>query len=240
MKNIIRECANPEFEFYFDDDGFNEKGGDWNYTLFILTDDYYGYSHHYNGLNIQEYKRIKEQMEAILEGFEDVEDRGNYADFSGFSSYKEAMEWNGIEYNSIKCHRLKEWAKNADVDDTDDFADFLTIITGEKWNCIRVNGYCQGDFADVVYCGKYYPGKSAQIAGELYIGCGKEFQVIDVDEDGEETDCVCGYYVADCEAWKDEDIKKIVCEEAGIDPDETQLELIDGYSTHTTYNYRFA
>lgn len=240
MKNIIRECANPEFEFYFDDDGFNEKVGDWNYTLFILTDDYYGYSHHYNGLNIQEYKRIKEQMEAILEGFEDVEDRGNYADFSGFSSYKEAMEWNGIEYNSIKCHRLKEWAKNADVDDTDNFADFLTIITGEKWNCIRVTGYCQGDFADVVYCGKYYQGKSAQIAGELYIGCGKEFQVIDIDENGEEADCICGYYVADCEAWKDEDIKAIVCKQAGIDPDETQLELIDGYSTYTTYSYRMA
>jgi hypothetical protein len=240
MKNIIRECANPEFEFYFDCDCFNENAGNWNYTLFILTDDYYGYSHHYNGLNIQEYKRIREKMEAILEGFEDVEDRGNYADFSGFSSYKEAMEWNGIEYNSIKCHRLKEWAKNADVDDLDDFSDFLTIITGEKWNCIRVTGYCQGDFADVVYCGKYYPDKSAQIAGELYIGCGKEFQVIDVNEDGEETDCICGYYVADCQAWNDEDIKAIVCNDACIDPDETQLELIDGYSTHTTYNYRFA
>jgi hypothetical protein len=135
---------------------------------------------------------------------------------------------------------LKEWAKNADVDDLDDFSDFLTIITGEKWNCIRVTGYCQGDFADVVYCGKYYPDKSAQIAGELYIGCGKEFQVIDVNEDGEETDCICGYYVADCQAWKDEDIKAIVCNDACIDPDETQLELIDGYSTHTTYNYRFA
>ena len=239
MKNIIRECANPEFEFYFDCDCFNENAGDWNYTLFILTDDYYGYSHHYNGLNIQEYKRIKEKMETILEGFEDVED--GVIDYDGKPiTYKQIMEDENIDYNSIKCHGLKEWAKNADVDDMDDFADFLTIITGEKWNCIRVTGYCQGDFADVVYCGKYYPGKSAQIAGELYIGCGKEFQVIDVDEDGKETDCVCGYYVADCEAWKDEDIKETVCEQAGIDPDETQLELIDGYSTYTTYSYRIA
>lgn len=239
MKNIIRECANPEFEFYFDDDGFNEKGGDWNYTLFILTDDYYGYSHHYNGLNIQEYKRIKEKMEAILEGFEDVED--GVIDYDGKAiTYKQIMEDENIEYNSIKCHRLKVWSKDADIDNIDDFADFLTITTGEKWNCIRVTGYCQGDFADVVYCGKHYPGKSAQIAGELYIGCGKEFQVIDVNEDGEETDCVCGYYVADCQAWKDEDIKAIVCNDACIDPDETQLELIDGYSTYTTYSYRMA
>lgn len=237
MKNIIRECANPEFEFYFDDDGFSEKGGDWNYTLFILTDDYYGYSHHYNGLNIREYKRIKEKMEAILKGFEDVED--GVIDYDGKAiTYKQIMEDANIDYNSIKCHRLKVWSKDANIDDTDDFADFLTIITGEKWNCIRVTGYCQGDFADVVYCGKHYPGKSAQIAGELYIGCGKEFQVIDVDEDGEETDCVCGYYVADCEAWKDEDIKAIVCKQAGIDPDETQLELIDGYSTQTIYSYK--
>lgn len=239
MKYIIRECANPEFEFYFDCDCFSEAAGDWNYTLFILTDDYRGYSHHYNGLNIQEYKKIKEQMEAILEGFEDADN--GIVDYDGKPiTYKQVMEDANIDYNSTKCHKLKVWSKDANIDDVDDFADFLTITTGEKWKCIRVNGYCQGDFAEVVYCDKYYSDKEARINGELYIGCGKEFQVIDINEDGEEADCDSGYYVADCQAWRDEDIKTVVCEQVGISPDEAQLELIDGYSIHTIYSYRMA
>lgn len=239
MKHIIRECSNPDFEFYFDGDTFNENAGNWNYTLFILIDDHCRYSHNYNGLNIQEYKRIREKMKAILEGFEDVED--GVIDYDGKAiTYKQIMKDENIDYNSTKCHKLKIWSKDANIDDMNDFSEFLSIITGEKWNCIRVNGYCQDDCADVVYCEMYHPDKSAQIAGELYIGCGKEFQVIDVDEDGEETNCVYGYYVADCQVWKDEDIKAIVCNDACIDPDEIQLELIDGYSTYRTYNYRIA
>lgn len=243
MKHIIRECSYPEFEYYFDTDYFSEAGGDYNYTLFIFTDDYYGYCHHYNGLNVKEYKIVRERMEAIIDGFEEVKE--GYTNYDGDKiTYKEVMEDNNIEYNSMKCHRLKIWANDANIDDLNDFAEFLTIITGEKWNCERVCGYCQGDFADVVYCVKHYPDKQARIAGELYIGCGKEFKVIDVeiDENGEvnETDIVSGYYVADCEACKDEDYKRLVCDQAEIDEDETQLELIDGYSTYTTYSYRMA
>lgn len=46
--------------------------------------------------------------------------------------------------------------------------------------------------------------------------------------------------MADCEAWTDEQYKKIVCEWAGIEPGETELQMIDGYSVRTVYNYRTA
>lgn len=72
------------------------------------------------------------------------------------------------------------------------------------------------------------------------MGCGKEFCVIDVDEDGNETDKCYGYIIADCQAWKDEDYKRLVCEWAGIDEEETRLEMIDGSTTQTIYSYRVA
>jgi len=53
-------------------------------------------------------------------------------------------------------------------------------------------------------------------------------------------DSCYGYIVADCQARRDEDYKKIVCEWAGIAEDETQLEMIDSYTTYTHANYRIA
>ena len=67
IKNIIRECSpeTAELSFYFDDDGLTEKGGDYCYNLFIVMQDRHGIS----GFNMDEYKRVKETAENILEGF---------------------------------------------------------------------------------------------------------------------------------------------------------------------------
>lgn len=59
-------------------------------------------------------------------------------------------------------------------------------------------------------------------------------------ENGKEEDAVYGYIVADCEALNDEDYKKLVCDWACIDPEETQLEMISGYQTITKCSYRVA
>ena len=79
----------------------------------------------------------------------------------------------------------------------------------------------------------------------------KEFCVIEIEdyqapetEDEEATytekESCYGFFVADCEAWKDEDYKRIVCEWEGIDPEETQLEMIESSRTTTIYTYRTA
>ena len=44
--------------------------------------------------------------------------------------------------------------------------------------------------------------------------------------------------MADCQAWKDEDCKKLVCEWEGIPEDETELQMVDGYTVSTIYSYR--
>lgn len=234
IKNIIREVA-PEacdFSFYFDCDGLSGRGDEYYNTLFIVSRDRWGRID--GGINTEEYERVQREAENIIDSFERV--GGGMYDFI---SYKEAMEYVGVPYNSRKCHALKEWAKTADAYKAEAVSEYLTITTGKKWAVSSAHGYCQGDYVEMVYCPERYPD-GVQNYGEIWMGCGKEFCVIDVDEDGNETDECYGYIIADCQAWRDEDYKRIVCEWAGINEDETRLEMIDGQNTYTTYSYRVA
>ena len=145
----------------------------------------------------------------------------------------------GITYNSRKCHALKELFKDFDANEPKDIATYLTITTGKTWATSSARGYCQGDYVDIVYCADRYKN-GVKNYGEIWLGCAKEFEVIDLDENGEEVDACGGYIVADCEAWRDEDYKRRICEWARIAPEETQLEMIDGARTYTEYSYRAA
>lgn len=231
-KYIVREVG-PEacyFDFYFDDEGLTEASGDFCNTLFIVQDDGWG---RISGFNIERYKEVKSKAEDLIEAFE------NIGDYYGYSSYKEAMEDLGIPYNSRKCHTLKEWAKNADAEDTDDIAAFLTITTGKEWDTASAHGYSQGDYVEIVYCPEMYPN-GVKHYGEVWLGAAKEFCVIWLDENGEESDSCYGYIIADCQASDDADYKRLVCELAGIPEAETQLEMIDDLCITTHYTYRTA
>lgn len=234
MKHIIREVA-PEFaelSFYFDDDGLTEKGGEYCYNLFIVNRGRGWVS----GFNIDEYKRLCKQAEELLDGFSDVDDGCTFWDGEKMT-YKQVMKDADLAYNSTLCHKLRQWAQTADYDDPETIAAFLTVTTGKRWACDGVSGYCQGDYVDVIYCPEHYRD-GARKYGEVWLGCAKEFTVIDLDGDGEEADCVGGYIVADCEARDDEDYKRIVCDWAEIDAEDTTLEMIDGQQTYTKYSYR--
>lgn len=229
IKHIIREVA-PEcsdFRFYFEDDGLTSASGDFCNNLFILGGRCCG------DFNMTEYKDIQNTMRGIIDGFSDVAE--GYKDY--FQSYKAVMDYYKVPYASRRCHDLKQWAPNGDEDDPESVALYLTIVTGKKWDVVGVCGYCQGDYVQVIYCEGFHERKQAEAYGGIWMGCGKEFCVIDVDEDGNETDKCYGYIIADCQAWKDEDYKRLVCEWAGINEEETRLEMIDGSTTQTIYSY---
>ena len=231
---IVREYP-PEscvLSWAFEDDGLTEAGGDWNYNLFVVADNGWG---RLSGFNIETYEGIRKGAEELLDGFGWADEKAT--DYDGKRiTYKSVMEDYRIPYNPRKCHALKEWAKSADNLDADDIAEYLTITTGKKWRRIGVHGYCQGDYVDVVYCEGFH--ENPKYYGECWLGCAKEFSVNYLDENGEEEDSVGGYIVADCQAWRDEDYKRLVCEWAGIPEDETELQMIDGFHTYTKYDYR--
>ena len=232
MKHIIREvpAEYAEFDLYFDDDGLTSASGDFCNNLFIVCNDGWG---RISGFNIEEYKNMQKEAEFIIDSFD------NIGGWYGYSSCKEAMESCGIEYNPRKCHLLKEWQKSADECKPESIAEYLTITTGKEWSVKSARGYCQGDFAQILYCPERYKD-GVEVYGDVFFGCAKEFVVIDLDENGEEADSVGGYIVADCQANADEDYKRIVCEWAEIDENETVLEMIDGQRTVTQYTYRTA
>ena len=237
IKNIIREVPGEQAELsmYFDGDCFNENAGDYGYTLFIISKLGYG---RLGGLNIDEYKRVQDEAQELLDNFEWVDDEK--PDYQGnIYCDEQALNDAGIGYTSHKCHLLREWAKDADIDKPESIAAYLSITTGKTWEVSSAYGYCQGDYVQIVYCKQYYP-ENVEKYGEIWLGAAKEFCVIDLDENGEEADSCYGFIVADCEARGDDDYKRLVCEWAGIKSEETRLEMIDGYHTYTKYEYRTA
>ena len=230
MKHIIREIEpeNAELQLYFDGDTFTGNAGNYCYNLFILSFDH----GRVYGFNSDEYERIQSQATELADQFTDIKD--------GYitCSYKDIMKDCGIQFSPTVCHRLKEWADKYSPDDTDGIAAFLSITTGHKWTTTSATGYCQGDYAEIIYCPDFYPN-GVDAEGDIFLGCAKEFSVTDYENaDDTEGFTEYGYIVADCQARTDEDYKRIVCDYAGINPEDTTLEMIDGCSTHTVYSYR--
>ena len=236
IKYIIREIPPEqcEFSYYFDNDGIREAGGDFCYNLFIIMRDCWN---RVSGFQADEYKHISDQLREIAEEIE--AGPGEY-----FRSYKHIMEYYGMKYSPKACHELKQLCTSDDFDelDPDTVAAFLTLKTGKKWTTTSARGYCQGDYCQILYCEDHHKQKDAQAYGEIYLGAGKEFCTIDLDDDGNEIDSCYGYIVADCyvRSWIDEDYKKIVCEWAGISPEETRLEMVDNVSYKAVVSYRTA
>ena len=224
-KHIIREVPTEQIDFslYFEDDFLTD--------LFIISSDRWG---RLDGFNVKEYERIKEQAQAIIEGFNDVDE--GYTNYDGRRiTYKQIMEDEGLTFNPTLCGKLRKWVNDGNDLDALDVANYLTITTGKCWTASSAHGYRQGDYVEIVYNSELYP--NARKFGEVWLGAAKEFCVIDLDADGQEGDTVYGYIVADCEGWNEQTYKRLVCEQAGIEPEETTLEMIRGQHTYTKYDY---
>ena len=232
IKHVIREVE-PEatdFSFYFDDDGIKEAGGDFCYSLFIVQRERYGRLY---GFQIDEYREIARELYNVADDFDNVP--GAYT-----PSFKQVMKDYGLHYTPQRCHALKElvFDDEFDSENPETVAAYLTIKTGKAWDVASARGYSQGDYCEIVYCKECHSRPEAY--GEIWLGAGKEFCVIDLDEDGNQIDSCYGYIVADCEAWKDEEYKRLVCEWACLDPEETELQMIENAWTRTEYEYRTA
>ena len=238
-KTIIREVPADECDFsiYFDDDGITYAAGDFCYNLFIVAQ-----SRHGSGFNTETYNEIVAEIESLDYDYDDFVNNKKYTDFT---SIGDVLKSNGLIDNVHNGIAVKKWTEflNHDYsgrygDDEQKVADFLTLKTGKEWKVAAAHGDSQGDYVRIVYCAEHYEDKDARKYGEVWLGAAKEFCTVDIDENGEEGDVCGGYIVADCQALKDEDYKKLVCEWACLREEETTLEMIESSRVVTKYTYK--
>ena len=226
MKHIIEEMHDSDFSYYFDDDTYNEDSGDFNNTVFVRFDGRITFNH-------ETFCDISRNLNYIVNEIDNLNDGSDY-----YKNIKAIMLDYGLKYSPYSAHRLKRLANSVSKrNETETICEYLSIKTKKKWTYTECHGYSQGDWCEVIFCEDNNTLESMKIFGELYLGCGREFCVIDLDDDGNEANSCCGYFVADCQATSPDDYKKIVCEWAGIDEVETKLKLIDGYTYHTSVSY---
>ena len=223
IKNIIREVPPDccDFDYYFDGVMFNE--------VFIPPD------MKTSGYNEKEWKKVEQELEYLVCDYDNVGYFGRY----GYKNIKHLMTEYGLKYSPQKANRLKKLIEQYSGR-TEDVAEYLSIKTGKPWEIREAHGYCQGDWCEIVYCADNYNEQRIREIGDIWLGCGKEFGVITLDDDGNEVDSCYGFIIADSllKVWDETEYKRMVCEWAGLNPDETQLELIDEYKTETQYSYK--
>lgn len=230
MKKYVFTEIEPEaadFSSEFDGDMFNENSGDYNNTLFIITE----YRGRKGGYNIDEYETISGDMKQLFYYMDNKEED---------CTYKEIMQDFSISYNPTKCNKLKKLCQsyyNEEEEEEEIIAEYLTIKTGKKWNTLSVYGYCQGDYATVICCQDNHTEEIAKREGNLYLGAGKEFSLTEYNEQGGELETIYGYFVADNEYRTNEELKNKLCEYEGIEPENCTLKLITNTYTYTTNEY---
>lgn len=248
-KFVIKEVPPEQSDFssYFDDDGLTQAGGDYCYNLFIVAQ-----SINSKGFNEKEYQKIQIEIENLLEMYVDIVNKSNYAQYPSIGAmlvdYR--LVNNIHQTNRIKaftdlfadcCEKpvspYANYHDNFTAHNEEKTAEYLTLKTGKQWDVDSAYGYCQGDCVKMVYCKEHYED-GVKHYGEIWLGAGKEFYTAEIDKNDEEIDSCYGYIIADCQARKDEDYKKLVCEWAGFEESDTQLEMIDSQKTYTKYTYR--
>jgi len=153
----------------------------------------------YDGFNMDEYREIEQEAQAVINDYED-----------------------GYPIDEA----LKEWAEHANLYDTSDIAEFLTITTGEEWAVKAFTGYSQGDYCEVVYCKVHYTEERIIEIGKFWLGCGTEFCI----------DGCFGYYVPDTIRWQEgETLRKYLADCYGCEPDELEIYLYNGDEIVTKY-----
>lgn len=235
IKYIIREVPPEQMDtsFCFDDDGLTAASGDFNNSLFIVGNS------RMSSFNEAELDKVADEIENLYDNYSDTINKSNYAVYSSVGAMLVDHKLVDNIHNTVKIKAYIDFLKDAsDSYDPDVLADFLTLKTGKEWTTGNATGYSQGEDVDLIYCKDSYHNNGAKIYGEIWLGACKEFLRIELDENGEEQDTCGGFFVADCQAWKDEDYKRIVCEQEGIEEEETQLEMIESEQRITRYTYR--
>lgn len=141
-----------------------------------------------------------------------------YGDFSDF------------EFTGYKAERLEELCNKYGTRGADDegiIAEALSIATGQKWKYKQISGCCQSDWNYIYYRPEEWTAKALEYFEIEYFNTGEEWRIED-----EEGDDMGNVYTHE---WNDDEKKREIAENIGVDPDEVTLYLFDGWTKTAKY-----
>ena len=141
-----------------------------------------------------------------------------YGDFSDF------------EFMGYKAERLEELCNKYGTRGADDegiIAEALSIVTGQKWEYKQISGCCQSDWNYIYYRPDEWTAKALEYFEIEYFNTGKEWRL--EDEEGDDFGNVYTH------EWKDDERKREIAENIGVDPGEVTLYLFDGWIKTAKY-----
>ena len=150
--------------------------------------------------------------------FDEVLECLEYGDFSDF------------EFTGYKAERLEELCNKYGTRGADDegiIAEALSIVTGQKWEYKQISGCCQSDWNYIYYRPEEWTAKALEYFEIEYFNIGNEWRIED-----EEGDDMGNVYTHE---WNDDEKKREIAENIGVDPDEVTLYLFDGWTKTAKY-----
>ena len=150
--------------------------------------------------------------------FDEVLECLEYGDFSDF------------EFTGYKAERLEELCNKYGTRGADDegiIAEALSIVTGQKWEYKQISGCCKSDWNYIYYRPEEWTEKALEYFEIEYFNTGKEWRL--EDEEGDDMGSVYTH------EWNDDEKKREIAENIGVDSDEVTLYLFDGWIKTAKY-----
>lgn len=192
-------------------------------------------------MKIRAYQVAPEYQESPLWAFdampEGVEIYGN-RDYKRYTSatFDEVLEcleygdFSDFEFTGYKAERMEELCNKYGTRGADDegiIAEALSIVTGQKWEYKQISGCCQSDWNYIYYRPEEWTEKALEYFEIEYFNTGDEWRI--EDEEGDDFGNVYTH------EWKDDERKREIAENIGVDSDEVTLYLFDGWIKTAKY-----
>ena len=150
-----------------------------------------------------------------------------------FDEVLECLEYgdvSGFEFTGDKAERMEELCNKYGTRGADDegiIAEALSIATGQKWEYKQISGCCQSDWNYIYYRPEEWTAKALEYFEIEYFNTGDEWRIED-----EEGDDMGNVYTHE---WNDDEKKREIAKNIGVDSDEVTLYLFDGWTKTAKY-----
>lgn len=166
-----------ETNYFFD---FEQESKEQNFAILGGRD--------FVSFTFEEYDRTYKYFDDFLWEFEQIINKTKQNYYNTFSSVVNAYfpKSNGKKYTTKEVHKFKLLYEKIETERTYDFDDYdceiLSLITSNKYNKKAIRGYCQGDYAEIVYPATI-ENETIDYIEACYFGTGTQYIIYEEETD---------------------------------------------------------